>query len=65
MEMNCGDMLHVQASGIIKRLDGAGRLVLSADLRSRFHMQSGCLVEIFCTDAGLLIRPYDPYEMKK
>ena len=49
--------ITIQAAGIIRHMDNAGRLVIPKEYRDQFQIGSGNKVEILGTDEGLLVRP--------
>lgn len=50
----------MKATGIVRRVDGPGRLVLPMELRRTLGIKEEDPMEIFTTEDGILIRPYKP-----
>lgn len=48
----------MKATGIVRNIDNLGRLVLPMELRRTFGIKEGDPMEIFSTDDGIVIRPY-------
>ncbi len=47
-------------TGIIRRLDSLGRLVIPKELRSSLGIREGGEVEIFAEDERIILRKFDP-----
>lgn len=50
----------MKATGIVRRVDSLGRLVIPMELRRTFGIKEEDPMEIFTTEDGILIRPYKP-----
>ncbi len=50
----------MKATGIIRRLDELGRVVIPKELRRRYGWAEGTPVEIYTTDDGIMLQKYDP-----
>lgn len=50
----------MKATGIVRRVDSLGRLVLPMELRRILGIKEEDPMEIFTTEDGILIRPYKP-----
>ena len=50
----CWDIIFMEIMGIIREIDGLGRLTIPKELRKTFNMTSE--VEIIATTDGILIR---------
>ena len=49
----------MKATGIIRRIDDLGRVVIPKELRRVFNIREGDALEIFTTDDGIVFAPYD------
>ena len=49
----------MKATGIIRKLDKLGRIVLPRELRNGFAMEPGTPVEIFVADNGIFLQKYE------
>ena len=49
----------MKATGIIRRIDDLGRVVIPKELRRVFNIREGDALEIFTTDEGIVFAPYD------
>ena len=50
----------MNATGIVRRVDSLGRLVIPMELRRTLGIKEEDPMEIFTTEDGILIRPYKP-----
>lgn len=50
----------MKATGIVRRVDSLGRLVIPMELRRTLGIKEEDPMEIFTTEDGILIRPYKP-----
>lgn len=50
----------MKATGIVRRIDNLGRIVVPKELRSRYGWTQGDPIEIYTTDDGVLLRKYKP-----
>ena len=50
----------MKATGIVRKVDSLGRLVIPMELRRTFGIKEDDPMEIFTTEDGILIRPYNP-----
>lgn len=48
----------MRAIGIIRRIDGAGRIVIPKEIRKAYGFEDDSLIEIFSTDNGIVIKRY-------
>lgn len=48
----------MKATGIVRRVDELGRLVIPKELRRTLGIKEGDPMEIFSTDEGIVLRPY-------
>ena len=48
----------MQATGIVRRIDDLGRVVIPRDLRRKLNIKEGDPLEIFLDDEGVLFKPY-------
>ena len=54
-----------QATGIIRRIDDLGRIVIPKELRRKLEVQEGQPFEIYLTDNGFMLDMYKPEPNKK
>ena len=51
----------MKATGIIRRIDNLGRIVIPKELRRTLHIKVGDPIEIFTADDGVIaLRKYEP-----
>ena len=50
----------MKATGIVRRVDSLGRLVIPMELGRTLGIKEEDPMEIFTTEDGILIRPYKP-----
>ena len=50
----------MKATGIIRRVDDLGRVVIPKEIRRSQHIKEGDPLEIFVTDCGVMFAPYKP-----
>lgn len=50
----------MKATGIVRRMDDLGRVVLPKELRRTFDIKEGDPLEVFVTDQGIVLRKYVP-----
>lgn len=51
----------MKATGIIRRIDNLGRIVIPKELRRTLHIKDGDPIEIFTADDGVIaLRKYEP-----
>lgn len=48
----------MKATGIIRRLDELGRVVIPKELRRRYGWSQGDPIEIYTTDEGIMLQKY-------
>lgn len=53
----------MRSSGIIRRIDDIGRLVVPRNVRMELGIREGDPFEIFSTDDGVLFKKYEPRDM--
>lgn len=46
-------------TGIVRKIDRMGRIVLPKELRWKYKIDCGDMVEIFTTESGICIEKYD------
>lgn len=49
-----------KATGIVRKVDDLGRVVLPKELRGVFNINTGDAVEIFVTGEEIILRKYQP-----
>jgi AbrB family transcriptional regulator (stage V sporulation protein T) len=50
----------IRATGIVRRIDDLGRIVIPKEVRRKFKIREGEPMEIFVTDEGILFKKYSP-----
>lgn len=50
----------MKATGIVRRLDELGRVVIPKELRRRYGWVKDDPIEIYTTDEGVILRKYTP-----
>lgn len=50
----------MKATGIVRRLDDLGRIVLPIELRRRFELEEHDRVEILVEDDRIILKKYEP-----
>lgn len=50
----------MKAVGIVRKIDALGRLVLPIELRRTLGIEENDPLEMFTTEEGIVIRPYQP-----
>lgn len=48
----------MKATGIVRRVDDLGRIVIPKEIRRTMAIQEGDALEIYTTDDGILFRKY-------
>ena len=52
--------MAIKATGIVRRIDELGRLVLPKELRNTMQIQSGDPVEIYVEEDRIILKKYQP-----
>ena len=52
--------MNTTPRGIIRRFDDLGRIVIPKEIRRKFKINVGEPVEIYTTEEGILLKPYNP-----
>lgn len=55
----------MKATGIIRRIDDLGRVVIPKELRKKFDIREGDALEIYTTNEGIMFAPYDNHVEKE
>ena len=55
----------MKATGIVRRIDELGRVVIPREVRERFHIKDGDPLEIFTEGNKIVLRKYDTSEGKE
>ena len=50
----------MKASGIVRRVDDLGRVVIPKEIRRTFRINEGCPMEIIPVQEGILLKKYYP-----
>ena len=53
--------MEMKATGIVRRFDDLGRIVIPKEIRKRFGFTEGAPVDIFTTNDGVILKLYKPY----
>lgn len=54
----------MKATGILRRMDELGRVVIPREIRERYHINDGDALEIFTEDDKIVFRKYDTSDGK-
>ena len=49
----------MRATGIVRRIDDLGRLVIPKEIRKAFHIKEGDPVELYTTEEGVFFKKYE------
>ena len=55
----------MKATGIVRRMDDLGRVVIPKEIRQRFKIREGDALEIFTTNEGIMFAPCDNHVEKE
>lgn len=55
----------MKATGIVRRIDELGRVVIPREIRERYHIKDGDPLEIFTEDDKIVLRKYDVSDGKE
>ena len=56
----------MQATGIVRRIDDLGRIVIPKEVRKQLHIKEGDPLEIFTTRQGeIILKPFEPLTFDK
>lgn len=50
----------MKATGIIRRIDDLGRVVIPKEIRCNYNIREGEPLEIFLEDGGIVFKKYNP-----
>ena len=50
----------MKATGVIRRIDDLGRVVVPRDMRKSLGLKEGTPLEVCATEEGILFKKYDP-----
>ena len=50
----------MKATGILRRVDDLGRVVIPKEVRRTLNIDEGCQMEVFTTENSVIIRKYTP-----
>lgn len=51
----------MKATGIVRRIDDLGRVVIPKEVRRSMNIREGDALEIYTTNDGICFKPYSPY----
>ena len=57
--------MKTTVTGIIRRFDDLGRIVIPKEIRRKFKINAGEPVGIYITGEGILLKPYNPEPKRK
>jgi len=49
----------MKATGIVRRVDELGRIVIPKEIRKTLHMEEGTALEVFIDDDQVILRKYE------
>ena len=52
--------MKMTVTGIIRRIDDLGRIVIPKEIRRKFKINEGAPLEICIAEEGILLKPYNP-----
>lgn len=52
----------MKATGIVRRLDDLGRIVIPLEIRKQLHLREGHPIEFYLEDHHIVLKPYDEIE---
>ena len=52
--------MKTTATGIIRRIDNLGKIVIPKELRRKAKIKEGAPLEIYITEEGIFLKPYNP-----
>ncbi len=55
----------MKSTGIVRRIDELGRVVIPREIRERFHIKDGDQLEIFTEDDKIVFHKYDTSDGKE
>lgn len=55
----------MKATGIVRRIDELGRVVIPREIRERYHIKDGDPLEIFTEDDKIVFRKFDTSDGKE
>ncbi len=50
----------MKSTGIVRKIDDLGRVVLPIELRRTLDLEVGSSIEVFTTDEGIVLKKYQP-----
>lgn len=51
----------VKSTGIVRKVDEMGRIILPAELRERYHIRKGDSLEVLFDEVSVILRKYEPF----
>lgn len=57
--------MKMTVTGIIRRIDDLGRIVIPKEIRRKFKINEGDPLEIIFANDGILLKPYNPEPKSK
>jgi AbrB family transcriptional regulator, transcriptional pleiotropic regulator of transition state genes len=55
-----GEVVMIKATGIVRKVDDLGRMVIPKELRDVFNIDVGSPLEIWLDGEDIILRPYVP-----
>ena len=53
----------MKSTGIVRKIDSLGRMVLPSELRSNFNLKEGDALEIFTSNDMIVLKKYAPADI--
>lgn len=53
----------MKSTGIVRKIDGLGRMVLPSELRANFNLKEGDALEIFTSNDMIVLKKYTPADI--
>ena len=53
-------VIKVKSTGIVRKIDGLGRIVIPKELRKRMGLDEGTAMEIFVEEGRIIFEKYEP-----
>lgn len=55
----------MRPTGIVRRIDELGRVVIPREIRCRFKIKEGDPLEMWGTDEGIVLKPYEDEQTRE
>ena len=60
VKSNIKEEKHMKATGIIRRVDELGRVVIPIEIRNQFNIVEKDQIEIYVDNSSIVLRKYEP-----